>query len=206
MAKSGKRALVPSAWEELAINDELIQSAFGRAPTDEESGKIERVRCTVEIALNAFENAPLVSVVEAGRNQLDQALESIESIFERCDRGPGLFNALAGSMRRSDGLGVVDAITDLQALREVAKTLRGRIDAGSMESIIKTNEVEPRTFRFRVLLYELAPLAKSWGFVVSEKSPRFADLVQAFGLYETRTKTENAIKNNKKKVLLRSDK
>jgi hypothetical protein len=92
-----------------------------------------------------------------------------------------------------------DAIDSLSALRKLAAELCDRIAIGSRVPLPQTTTVEPRTFTFRKLLYEIAPLAKEWGFTISEKSPRFVDLVHAFGLFDTREKTVNAIKNSKKK-------
>ncbi len=200
MAKGGKRVLVPRPWEELSIETTLVEKAFGRPVSDQEFAALEGIKRRLETAFNNQTHAPLMSTVEKERKRLDSALETIERVFLDCELELGLCSALARSMCLPEDHRTDDANDSLSALRKLAANLRERIKVGSLDALIATTSMEPRTFCFRVLLYEIAPLATKWGITISERSPRFVDLIHAFGLFNVREKTINAIKNNKKKV------
>jgi hypothetical protein len=200
MARGGKRALVPHAWEELSIETALIEKALRRPITAQDLADIESVKRKVENAFNVFQHAPLISTVEKERKRLDKALKTIERVILDCEAEPSLLSALARSMCLPEDHRTDDAIDPLSKVRKLASDLRERIKYGSLDKLIATTTLEPRTFCFRFLLCEIAPLAMKWGIPISEKSPRFVDLTYAFGLFDDRKKTINAIKNNKEKV------
>jgi hypothetical protein len=206
MARGGKRALVPHAWEELSIETALIEKALRRPITDQDLAGIESVKRQVENAFNMFQHAPLISTVEKERKRLDNALKTIERVLSNLDTEPERLSALARSMRLREDSRTDDAICSLSNVRKLVGDLRERIKYGSLDELSATTTVEPRTFCFRVLLCEIAPFATKWGIPISEKSPRFVDLTYAFGLFDDRKKRSMRSKIIKKRSIYEADK